>query len=155
MTRRAAIAVIVGALSTPAHADTSYRWQLMVSDGVSNGLILTSASDRLTSSTHGVLAYLGVASYALGAPILHAAHDDWGTAGLSLGTRVALPALLGWGAHGACMHWGGRRGKFLPCYGAAAAGIIGGVLTAQFLDWTVLDHTDEPKTIMFQLGGGF
>ena len=108
MTRRAAIAVIVGALSTPAHADTSYRWQLMVSDGVSNGLILISASDRLTSSTHGVFAYLGVASYALGAPILHAAHDDWGTAGLSLGTRVALPALLGWGAHGACMHWGGR-----------------------------------------------
>lgn len=151
------VAVLAGLVlsSGTARADTSYRWQVMLSDGISDGLIATSVGGRFMDSTHGVFTYLGLASYGLGAPIVHAAHGDWGTAGISVGTRVALPALLGWGAHGACMRWGGSHKDFLPCFGSAAVGIIGGMISAQVLDWTVLDHTDQPKTILFQLGGGF
>lgn len=156
----AAIASLIAGLASaaPARADTSYRGQVMITDGISDALIATSALRGFTDATHAGFTYLGLAGYAFGPPIVHMVHDDWGTAGLSLGTRIALPGIIGLGAHGACMRWGGkhdRLGDFLPCFGAAAVGILVGMAGAQLIDWTVLDHTDQPKVILLRFGGGF
>jgi hypothetical protein len=76
---------------------------------------------------------VGLLAYPVGAPIVHAAHGRWATAGLDAGLRFALPLLAGWLAFEA---------TYQPCTGdcsnawfpqGAREGLIAGLVTAEFV----------------------
>jgi hypothetical protein len=69
-----------------------YGWQTLTADAASIALAgLSLASDgRGSEQAFGVTA---VSAFVLGAPIIHAAHGNWGRGAGSLGLRVGMPAL--------------------------------------------------------------
>ncbi|MCE9579770.1 MAG: hypothetical protein K8W52_42025 [Deltaproteobacteria bacterium] len=155
MIRGAAIGALIAALASTAHADTSYRWQLMLSDGISDAAAGTLLSERLVDATHGGLFYAGAAGVLLGAPIIHAAHGDWRAAGVSLGARAALPVGIGYFAAKVCDDKP-RKSEWFPCVGALLVVAAVGVVGAEVIDWTLLDHTDASAApLIFHIGGGF
>jgi hypothetical protein len=74
-----------------------YGWQTLSTDGAAFSLLVLGGSLISNDNTDsGVVVtdsfvILSAASYALGGPIVHAAHQNWGTAAASLGLRVGLP----------------------------------------------------------------
>jgi hypothetical protein len=70
------------ATAPPAAAEPAplqwYGWQTILVDAVSAATLV------------------GLLAYPVGAPIVHAAHGRWVTAGLDAGLRLALPLLSGW-----------------------------------------------------------
>ncbi len=113
-----------------------YGWQTMTVDAASVGTMALGLNRRFTP-----LAVAGAGGLLLGAPILHAAHGNWGNAGLSLGSRVLFPlggillgALVSGGdsvAGGLAKTWGGG---FLG-FGAALV-----------VDYAVISFDDTPAT---------
>jgi hypothetical protein len=78
-----------------APAPSSYRWQLAIADGVAAVSLSTAyemIDHRAGSGTKAVLA-LGLGTYLIGGPAIHAAHGQYGRAGLSLVMRSLLPYL--------------------------------------------------------------
>ena len=65
---------------------TSYRSQMLIADGLSLALIV---GGEFTEKT--AISQVGVGTYLLGAPALHAAHGSLPKALLSLGLRSAIP----------------------------------------------------------------
>jgi hypothetical protein len=74
-----------------------YGWQTLSTDGAAFSLLVLGGSLISNDNTEsGVVVtdsfvILSAASYVFGAPIVHAAHQNWGTAAASLGLRVGLP----------------------------------------------------------------
>ena len=92
-----------------------------------------------------IAAYVGAAGYVLGGPIIHAARNDWGRAGLSLGLRAGLPALVPTIA--------GLTGHEIEFWHVAAIPI--GMAGAIALDWFLLAQQPKSQPVMFQLRGTF
>jgi hypothetical protein len=74
-----------------------YGWQTLSTDGAAIGVLVLAGSlihhddtDSQRAVADSVLV-LSAATYALGGPIVHAAHQQWGTAGASAGLRIGLP----------------------------------------------------------------
>ena len=91
--RTSACVVAVAALAarpTAARADGGYAERMIAIDATADTLIVAGLV-----SEHDWAIYAGLASYALGGPILHAAHDEWPRAGVSLGVRLGLPLATG------------------------------------------------------------
>jgi hypothetical protein len=72
-------------------APASYRWQVVTADAVAIGSLALASQNQ--SKDLGMFA---LASYALGAPIVHAANGHAGRALGSLALRVGLPLLGGY-----------------------------------------------------------
>jgi len=84
---------------TVAPVERWYGWQVLVVDGL-NFLVLLPLSAGIAShrSTVGVGAtglVIGAMGYALGGPIVHAAHGEFRMSALSLGLRTGLPLVTG------------------------------------------------------------
>lgn len=81
----------------PEAAPRWYGNQVLLADGTALALVLAGAvAGGAGNDTVGLaLAYGGLATYALGGPIVHLAHDRPGAALGSLSLRVGLPAVSG------------------------------------------------------------
>jgi hypothetical protein len=91
----AAAAVALALSPSPARAEEEwYGGEVLAADAIGWALIIGGA----TADAWPVSA-LGVGGVLLGGPIIHAAHDNYGRAGISLGLRIGGPLLgLGLGA---------------------------------------------------------
>ena len=80
----------------------------------------------------------------LGGPVVHAAHEQWGNAGLSLGLRLGAPVVGALGGYlvgsAACP----RDDSDVPCSVVGASlGLLGGAATAIILDATLIAYEPE------------
>lgn len=109
-----------------AGADSGTRWYgwqtIMVDAGWMLSAGLTSGINR-----GEVSATIAVGGYLLGAPILHAAHGNWPSAGISLGLRTTLPlagAFTGLALTSRGNNWDGLAGFGI----GGALGMIGAMV---------------------------
>jgi hypothetical protein len=117
----------VGALPEAPTEQHWYGWQILAADGVATAFMI-GGFDRSSSTMFTA----GVTVYVLGGPIVHAAHDRWGVAALSLlGLRVALP--LTFGIAGAAASTVERSCDFCGVGGLLVGATIG-ALSAMALD---------------------
>jgi hypothetical protein len=121
-----------------------YGWQTLTSDAASISAVGTGIKFETAP-----LAYLGVAGYYLGAPIVHIAHGRVGVAFASLGLRLGLPSLggaIGFATAGPCTE-SERRG-FFGCafhgWNEAAIGGLIGLGAAIAIDSALLAHGKRP-----------
>lgn len=70
---------------------TWYGWQVLIADVATVGLTVTAAN----TDASDVLIPAAFGNYLLAAPVIHAAHGNWGRAGLSLGVRTVIPVATG------------------------------------------------------------
>lgn len=142
--------VVLAALAarpTAARADGGYAERMIAIDATADTLIVVGMV-----GDHEWPIYAGLASYALGGPILHAAHDEWPRAGVSLGVRVGLPLATGAIGDAICVDDTG----FLRCIGSAAIGAAIGMLAAQIIDPAVIVEGEAgPTPAMLSIGGSF
>ncbi|HEY3495937.1 MAG TPA: hypothetical protein VGK73_14665 [Polyangiaceae bacterium] len=78
-----------------------YGWQNLTADGVALALVVGGAAlaedGSIPDALSGTVLGLGVATYALGGPVIHFGHGNPGRGVLSLGLRTLLPVGLGVG----------------------------------------------------------
>ncbi|MBL8623265.1 MAG: hypothetical protein JNK64_18275 [Myxococcales bacterium] len=149
-----AVAAITTATARPARAEDgeTYRGTMAIVDVTSVAVLAAAAGGE---SAPGV--GLGFAGYALGSPIVHAAHGRWGTAGAAFGLRVGLPAvaaLIGCGA--AKGGSGGVIGDAVGCLAGGALAAGAAVVAAVIIDYAVLAAVDDsPTPMMLSYGVAF
>jgi hypothetical protein len=132
-----------------------YGWQTLLVDAAGPAALLTARAAVGPSfpSTVGPAFWVaGASTYALGAPVVHAAHGQWGRAAGSLGLRLGLPlgaALVGYGIAQATFQGGdggddhgGARATVLNLF--TLGGGLAGAITASFVDAYALAY--EPET---------
>jgi len=78
--------------AAPPTETSSYRWQLVAADAAAVGSLALALRDGNRGNDWGTL---GLATYALGPPIVHAANGHGGRALGSLTLRVGLPLIGG------------------------------------------------------------
>jgi len=130
---------------SPAPVERWYGWQILLVDGL-NFLVLLPVSAGIAShrGAVGVGAtglVIGAMGYALGGPIVHAAHGEFRMSALSLGLRAGLPlvtgfvgaAVAGGAAAGsrredgtAALGFGALSGAFIGAAGAIAIDAVFG-----------------------------
>jgi len=123
----------------PVTVQQWYGYQTLVIDVASTSLFVAglatfrlclsgSTSGGCNNDASGALLLSGLTGYALGGPVIHAAHGHWDKAGYSLALRVLpVAAATGVGA-------GGGAG------GAAALLLIGGAGVAMMVDSAMLGY---------------
>ncbi len=125
-----------------------YGWQTALVDAASLGLgVGMNALSGDGNAGNGVRAFavgLTVTGYALGGPVVHAAHGQWGKAAASLGLRLGAPAagtLAGLAiGSAACPH----DDSDVPCYAVGGGlGLLAGLATAIIVDSAVLAYEPE------------
>lgn len=152
--KRAAVAAVL-ACATTAHAETSDRTEIIITDGVSDALIVAPAWRPIEEGAGTGPFWLGLSGAILGGPIVHAAHHDWGRAGIDLGARViAIPvgAMIG---DALCEHDPSSHGDILPCIGHDLIGAALGLIAAEVVDWTVIARGPTSTPMMLTFGGHF
>ena len=149
----AAIAVGLATAPSSARADERwYGWKTLAADGGAYVMVVGGGvGDNDTAMAAGAAIYL------LLPPTIHAYHEEYARAGLSLGLRAGLPFAGLWIGAKLCNP---RRheGEFLACLGEAIVGGLVGVVTAQAIDAAVLAYTDDGTSTqprMFTLGTRF
>jgi hypothetical protein len=125
----------------------SYRGQLLASDAIAVGLLLVAANTDDNDRGEG-FAKLSVATYALGAPVIHLTKNRGGRAFASLTMRIAFPIIGG-------MLFDSLRPSpqcddyYDYCDSGPSdemvLGVIGGVLAASIVDAAYLGRGDAPK----------
>jgi hypothetical protein len=140
------------AVAVPTQVDTRrqwYGWQTLSADGAALGFLTLGsalASDDDSDSGHtGIDSFVvvGVGMYALGGPIVHAAHQNWGAAAASLGLRVGLPLagiLIGSGVDGC----GAKRDPDVCGAVGPAFGALLGIGAAIAIDAAALGYEQVP-----------
>jgi hypothetical protein len=142
----------IAALSSIAYASTarlaraedgeSYRGTMVIVDLTSVGALAGASAGE---SAPGLA--VGLAVFALGSPIVHAAHGRWDAAGWALGARVALPAAAT--LVGCVLAGSGSRTRLGGAFGCLFGGALGGaagVVTGVILDYVVLAAVDDEAT---------
>jgi hypothetical protein len=165
--RLAAALLLAATVPAVAHADEPpsppaetrwYGWQTGLADlGVIGLWAASGALDGHGTTAGGdALGLLGLAGFALGAPIVHAAHERRWTAIGSLGLRVGAPlagalSAYGWGR----LTCGAHDEGDLPCPGGwAILGLVGGLITASIVDTAVLAREPvHPRGLSLTLTG--
>jgi hypothetical protein len=71
----------------------SYRWQIVVPDVVALGLAKLADQHQDASGRYAYLAWMTIATYGLGGPLVHLAHREPARAAASFGVRAALPLI--------------------------------------------------------------
>jgi hypothetical protein len=119
-----------------------YGWQTLATDAISFGVLATAADSR----DSGPQVAIGLLGYALGGPVIHAAHGHVGKAFGSLGLRVGAPvvgAVTGFAMED-CEHSDDGEMDFCGLQGAGI-GLVIGAASAVILDATVIANDDaEP-----------
>lgn len=143
------LCVALGVAAPASHADdrTWYGWQTLGID--------VAADITIVSGRHSTPALaLAWGAFALGPPLVHGAHDDWGRAGLSAGMRVG-GSLLG-GAAGLVGCDAPLR-RTTACVASVATGVVIAMLAAQVIDGAVLAFEDAPTASvqLMSFGGSF
>lgn len=153
-----AITTVLSALVLPAIAaadenteerltpkQTYYGWQILVSDAATvatSALLLGSLNDESIGQLNFATGYL------LGAPIIHAAHGNPGTAVGSLALRAGMPFVGAW--VGCAAYY--NEGEFLGCLPGAALGMMIGMGGAIAIDSAALGYADaKPKQKTFEV----
>jgi hypothetical protein len=126
-----------------------YGWQTLLADGASFGLVI--------AGTHsgGGLLVAGGTSYALAAPLIHAAHANDGAAGISVALRLGLPlagGLIGSaavpykeGAHYSDGYVDDSYGQLFAVLGGVALGMLAAsIVDASFLAYD--QHATAPAS---------
>ena len=145
------VVALLGLGPREARAEEWYGEQVIISDVTSAGV----TSIGIGANKDGVM-LLGAAMYVVGAPAIHAAHGDFGRAGISLGMRVGLPVLGAVAGSAAGCHSKRMFDCLIPT-GMLLGGMIG-ILGASVLDAALLSTTHEDvaeRKIMFSIGGAF
>lgn len=152
MKRAAAVAVVIVIASRAAVAAPSVRTQVLLSDGVSDTLIVGSV--LLHADDGSKLGLLGVL---IGAPLVHAANDGWARAGWSFLARVGMPTLGFAAGVKICdlRATDAERHQMLNCIGEGLIGGVIGLIGAQVLDATVISRPSEPTPVMLSFGAQF
>jgi len=75
----------------PSKETVWYGHQTLAVDGVAIGMMALG----LSSSSRTNLAWIGLGTYALGAPTVHMVHGNWGRGIADVGIRVGAPIALG------------------------------------------------------------
>jgi hypothetical protein len=91
---------------------------------------------------------IGGLTYALGGPIVHLAHGNWGRSAISVGARVALPIVgLAIGANTDDGYDGSSGGSDRT--GALLGGVFAGMLAATMVDAALLAYepVDEGASV--------
>ena len=131
----------------PAPKAEWYGWQTLAVDGASLGtLALAGETAGHDSSMSNVLLWSSISGYALGGPIVHAAHGQWGTALADLGLRagaVAAGAAIGYavGAASGTEMCGAQPCWVQPPLTGLVLGAAAGVVTASVVDAAVLGRS--------------
>ncbi|HEU4405157.1 MAG TPA: hypothetical protein VFS43_07690 [Polyangiaceae bacterium] len=114
-----------------------YGWQTIATDLAAVAFVGAGASDE----EDGGVALLGLGTYLLGAPIVHAANGQFGKGVASLGLRVGVPVAGALGGlmlgSATCREDDGWNENVCPL-GQAALGSLLGILAASTLDAAVL-----------------
>lgn len=111
-----------------------YGWQVLGAD-------MASLLVGLAITDSGTGALTGMTGYALGGPIIHATHRNYGTAVASLGLRLGLP--MAGGLMGRGVYSIEHEGEDWDVLAYMAAGVVLGAITAAMLDWAILGWTDK------------
>jgi hypothetical protein len=111
----------------PVHV--TYHWPLMLLDLAAGGLVAIRlhSADKITDPP----LLIGVTTYLLGAPLVHALHGRNLRAGISLATRILVPLGAGALAYYGRQERGFGRGLVALVVGGAAAG---GAMIADWMD---------------------
>jgi hypothetical protein len=129
----------------PEPEKTWYGGQTLATDGAALALAIASGSTTQTPDVATALGTVSLATYGLGAPVVHIAHGHGDAAVGSLLLRLGLPlggALLGYALGAATVGQSSYCGDGGSC-GGFVMGILGlgaGALTASILDATVLAY---------------
>jgi len=133
-----------------------YGWQTALVDATSLGLGMSmNALSDDGSSGQGIRTFslgLAVTGYALGGPVTHAGHGQWGKAAASLGLRLGAPAAatlagLAIGAAACPQH----DQSDVPCYAVGGGfGLVAGLVTAIIVDSAVLAYEPEEERLAEQ-----
>lgn len=147
------LAIVLLALAAPrvARADDADRAPVIAIDLVADAAITAHVFGAARTAPAGLIAY------ALGAPIVHAAHGKWARAGESLGVRLAVPLV---GAAIGCEATGGTSRSHDDddggCWLGLPIGLAAGIVIAQIFDAAYLSRaSDQPPARMLTLGGAF
>lgn len=144
---------VSGADSAPPQRREWYGWQTVLVDVASLGLGATLTGLRGSGSSGrdvgNIAGVLTVTTFALGGPVVHAAHAQWEKAGASLGLRLGAPiaGALGGFLVGAasCPH----DQRDVPCAAIGAGfGLFAGAATAIIVDAAVIAYKPEPKAAL-------
>jgi hypothetical protein len=127
-----------------------YGHQTLAVDGAAIGMMALG----LSSSSRTGLAFIGLGTYALGAPTVHALHGNWGRGLADVGIRVGAPVALGAAGVVGGMMVGGMgsssgddSGLRMVVFGAlgGVAGVTGGMIVASVVDAAALAHEKVPQ----------
>ena len=114
-----------------------YGGPILVTDGIAYGSIALGFG---VWETAPVAIPIGVLTYALGGPIVHMAHGNWGRSAISMGVRVASPIVgLAIGANAQNSNYddssgGGDRAE------ALLGGVFVGMLAATLVDAALIAY---------------
>jgi hypothetical protein len=123
------------------HGVESYRLQTLAADGLALALLVAAANSH--GSDGDKTAQLGLGTYLLGAPLVHAAHGRTSRALGSLAMRVGIPIAAAYVGAGLAS----RNDSCSDCndsaLGGAVFGLMLGMVTAATLDTALLAKGDE------------
>ena len=147
-TALAAIATLLAAATTSAHAETdSYRVEVGAIDAAATGLVI--GTGVVMDDHSAVPLYLATAVAILAAPIDHAAHDNVTGAAVSLFAHLGLPVIGG--------AIGNTSGEGLNALPGIFVGVVVGHLAAIGVDLALAhaDHDTSPTPRMISYGAQF
>lgn len=131
----------------PSQDTVWYGHQTLAVDGVAIGMMALG----LSSSSRSGLGWIGLGTYALGAPTVHMVHGNWGRGIADVGIRVGAPVALGAvglmggvivGVSTMSERSNGLEPVILGTLGAAS-GVLGGMIVASVIDAAALAR-DKP-----------
>lgn len=126
---------------SPGSTTRWYGYQTLLVDAASVGVMLAGASDKRI----GPASAIGLGAFALGAPIVHAAHGHPGKAALDLGLRVVVPVGIGATLAATCSRSQAPGDDGSSCNMASfAVGVLIGVPIAILVDSTTLARETVP-----------
>ena len=116
-----------------------YGWQVLLADAEWIGLYVL-ASQKSNPVLEATLLGSAIAGYTLGGPAVHAIHDEWEMAGVSLFLRVGLPLAGGYIGSKQGSDCSESRG-FQLCFDLGPAiGFVTGMAAAMTIDAVALAH---------------
>jgi len=117
-----------------------YGWQTLLVDLAAGAAVAGGANSFYSSGVGVGIAALGILTYVVGPPIVHAAHHEGGRALGSLGLRIGVP-LAGAGLGSAADDGGANFGN----WSGALAGVLTGMIAASVIDAGALAWTREKQ----------
>jgi len=144
----AALAVALALSPSPARAEREwYGGEVLAADTIGWALIIGGAT-----ADAWPIAALGVGGIVLGGPVIHAAHDNYGRAAVSVGLRIGGP-LLGLGLGAALDKDSHSFIPVGPVIGAFLGYVAGAIADIAFVAYE--DDSPEAVPRLLSIGGRF